>query len=229
MIGRYQCQEYVIEVAGRTLRLLGPDEPDLLLNDPVVKERFDQDEYLPYWAQPWPSAVMLAEYLDRDLPPSPSPVLELGAGLGIVTVSLSLGGHRVVATDYDEDALLFVRKNAARNGVWAHDVRCLDWRDPPDESFGAIVGADILYEERNGHPIIDLHVKCLAPGGRAFVCDPNRNTARGFADAVRATGMTVGATAVGTTSVPAIGPHDGRPLNAIVYTITKGRSTQARS
>ncbi len=154
--GRYECQEYAIPVAGRTLRLLGPKYPHALNEDPAVRRRSEEDGYKPYWATPCPAAVMLAEYVIEHAEPGPDPVLELGAGLGIAGIALGMAGHRVVLTDYDEDALAFARASAKLNGVSLQDVQRLDWRFPPPGRYALIVASDVVYERRSHQPIATL-------------------------------------------------------------------------
>ncbi len=220
MIGGYETQEYKIPVAGRTVRLLGPKYPHSLRNDPKVEQRFKADGYMPYWATPWPGALMLAEYIVRHLQPEPRPLLELGAGLGLVGVSLSMVGHRVVVTDYDEDALAFVRESAKLNGVALHDVRLLDWRDPPADRYAAIVAGDVLYEKRNHEPVAALLAACLEPGGAAFLSDQNRSAAEGFPEVLRAAGLTLEATATQCQAIPRPDATDGRVFKGTIYRIS---------
>jgi predicted nicotinamide N-methyase len=63
-------------------------------------------------------------------------VLEVGAGLGLAGLALAQAGFRVVITDYDEDALAFVRASAERNGLLLGAMPALKARksvvgDPP--------------------------------------------------------------------------------------------------
>ena len=221
MVGRYETQEYVIPVAGRTVWLLGPKQPHSLRNAPDVEERFLDDGYMPYWATPWPGALMLAEYVISNLVPTAEPVLELGAGLGLVGVSLALAGHSMVVTDYDEDALAFVRENAARNGAQLLEVKALDWRDPTPRTFATIVAGDVLYEKRNHQPIADLLAACLDPGGVALLSDPNRTAAEVFPDALLAVGLHFETHAVTSRAIPRPDAIDGRVFKGTVYRIFK--------
>jgi predicted nicotinamide N-methyase len=219
--GDYECQGYSIQVAGMTLRLLGPKYPHALNDDPRFRKRSEEDGYKPYWALPSPAAVMLAEHVIRHLVPAPDPVLELGAGLGIVGIALSMAGHRVVVTDYDEDALAFVRASAELNRADLHDVRPLDWRDPPPERYGVIVGSEIAYEKRSHQPIATLLDACLKPEGRAFISDLNRTSVDEFPDALRLAGFIVGTVQTQAKAIPAFDATDGRVLQGRVFRIAR--------
>jgi len=229
MVGCYKTQEYSIGVAGRTLRLLGPELPHALHAAPRMRRRFEAEGYKPYWAEPWPTAVMLAEHVIRHVAPAPAPVLELGAGLGIAGISLALAGHRVVVTDYDEDALAFVRASAALNNVELADVRLLDWRDPPAETFATIVASDVLYEKQNHEPIAVLIAACLNPGGGAFVSDLNRRAADDFPDALRTANLTCREYAARAKAIAAFDATDERMLNGRVFGIFKKPSQPGRA
>lgn len=179
-VGRFETREYVIAVGARQLRLLGPFDPNALLDDPDVEVRCNADGYLPYWATPWASAVVLAEYAIESSAPPPGPVLELGTGLGLAGIALALAGFRVIATDYDGEALAFVRENAARNGVKLADVRELDWRHPPAEQYAMIIASDCLYERRNHAPLAAMLAASLSADGFALFSDPGRAVAAEF-------------------------------------------------
>ena len=80
-------------VAGRELALLRPVSADELIDETA----FDEDEFLPYWAELWPSGLALAEAV-AGLDMCGLRVLELGAGLGLPSLAAALGGAAVLAT-----------------------------------------------------------------------------------------------------------------------------------
>ena len=219
--GKYECQEYSIPVAGRVVRLLGPKYPHALNALPGARQRAEEDGYKPYWALPSPAAVMLAEYVIGHVEPSPDPVLELGAGLGIVGISLSMAGHRVVVTDYDEDSLAFARASAKLNGVELHAVQPLDWRSPPSDSYALIVGSDVAYERRSLQPIAALLAACLKSSGKAFISDLNRATAGEFPEALRSVELVFDTVATRAKAIPAFDAVDNRVFNGRVFRIQK--------
>src|SRR5436309_10990959 len=120
-------------VDDRTFHLIRPGESDRLLDDPTVRSNFALDEYMPYWADLWPGARMLAKYLLRQTWPPGLLALEVGCGLGLPgVVALSLG-LRVLFSDYDATALHFPAQNARDNGVTDCETLQRDSRvRPPD-------------------------------------------------------------------------------------------------
>ena len=108
---RVQVEE-TFELAGRTLTLLRPPSADELIDEAA----FAVEEFLPYWAELWPSGVALAEHVgERDL--AGRRVLELGAGLGLPSLAAALRGADVLATDWADDAVaLLARERRAERG-----------------------------------------------------------------------------------------------------------------
>src|SRR5262245_4457891 len=85
-----------IPIDGRTFLIRRPDRSDHLLDDPAVREAFLTDEYMPYWADLWPSARMLAKMVLREPWPPGLTALEVGCGLGLPGLAALARGLRVV-------------------------------------------------------------------------------------------------------------------------------------
>ena len=169
--------EQTVSVAGRELRILRPRDPEALIDE----DAFDDDEFLPYWAELWPSAHALTEAIcARDL--RGVRVLELGCGLGLPSLAAAAGGAQVTATDWAEDAIRLLQANARRNGLRLQ-AEVWRWSDPP-ERLGApwplVVGSDLLYEERNAPSLGGALDSLVAPGGEALIADPGRASAEAF-------------------------------------------------
>jgi predicted nicotinamide N-methyase len=167
--------EEIVEVAGRGLVLLRPPSADELIDEAA----FAKDEFLPYWAELWPSGVALAEAVTA-LDLRGARVLELGAGLGLPSLAAALGGADVLATDWAEEAVGLLRLNAERNGI-ALRVACVRWDEPAPLLLGArwdlVLGADLLYEARNAEQLAELLPRL---GGEALLAEPGRPFAKSF-------------------------------------------------
>ena len=181
-----------------------------------------EDGYKPLWAFPWPAAVMLVEHVLQSARVRPGRALELGAGLGIVGIALTLAGHRVIVTDYDEDALAFAHASAALNGVRLCETRRLDWRQPPQEQFDLIVASEVAFDHRHHVPVVGLLSKCLAPEGQAFISDTNRDAAEGFPAVVAAAGLACTVARASARAIPAFDAVDGRVFKGRVFCIRRG-------
>jgi len=174
--------EEQVEVGARRLRVVHPRAADELIDE----EAFEREEFLPYWAELWPSAVELARALaERDL--RSLRVVELGCGLALPSIAAALEGADALATDWSEDALRFARANAERNGAAIETAR-VDWRRPDAllrrAPFDLVLAADVLYERRNADLLLPL-LPHLAD--EVLLADPGRPAERAFLDRAAAT------------------------------------------
>lgn len=205
--------------AGREFELLGPANYDELLDSPEVARRFEQTEYMPYWAQLWPASLLLAEAVAAWPPAGDDPprVLEIGCGLGLASLIMSHLGCRVLVSDQDADALAFVAESARRNGVPIPETRVLDWqRDQLGVTFDRIVASDVLYETRHLRPVAEFVHDHLEPDGFALVVDPNRFTADEFDTIARHCGLMVR-----ISSVESVDPADDKPIRGRVFDLRR--------
>src|SRR5262249_9707046 len=120
-------------VDGRTFLIERPGESDRLLDDPAVHAAFERDEYMPYWADLWPAAPMLAKVILHEPWTPGSVALELGCGLGLPGIVALACGLKVTFSDYDPCALHFAERNARLNGLEDFHPLQLDWRPPPPD------------------------------------------------------------------------------------------------
>jgi predicted nicotinamide N-methyase len=181
-----------IVVAGLDLEIERPPDAERLIDECA----FERDEYLPYWAELWPSGVAMAHHVAA-LDPAGARVVELGCGLALPSLVAAALGANVTALDWSPDAIRQLRTNAERNRLTV-DAVVADWRDPQPvaaQRFDVVLAADVLYEERNAAPLLDLLPRLLATRGTAYVADPGRRHARPFLDAVAGAGWTVDAIA----------------------------------
>ena len=144
--------ETSLELGGLTIRIEHPPSADELIDESA----FEHEEFLPYWAELWPSSIALARAVSA-LPLAGARVLELGCGLGLPGIVAALGGASVLATDWSPDALVFAARNAALNGVELGTAR-LSWAAPelPAGPFQLVLAADVLYERRNVAQLLAL-------------------------------------------------------------------------
>jgi predicted nicotinamide N-methyase len=180
---RFELATSQVMIGGRTFELLKPRSVDELISE----EDFAIDERIPYWADCWPSGRILAERLSRETGQGRS-ILELGCGIGLVSVAAAAAGFQVLASDYYADALEFTAANADRNGVEGVDTRLIDWRSLPDDlgEFDLVVAADVLYEAPMAALIAEVLDRALRPEGVGVITDPGRRTAPALVEACTA-------------------------------------------
>lgn len=164
--------EEELTLGGHRITLLRPRDGDALL-DEVLAEDDPADDRLPFWAELWPSGSALAAAVAAR-PPAGLRVLELGCGLGLVSVAAAAAGAEVLAADQSAEAIAFTTVNAARNGVAVRTVRCA-FEQPEPLLAGApwdlVVAADVLYEPKTVPVLLDLLPRL---GREAWVADPGR-------------------------------------------------------
>lgn len=170
--------EEVVGIAGRDLALLRPRDAEALLSE----QEFEQDEFLPYWAELWPSALALSRAVGaRAL--RGARTLELGAGLGLVSLAAAAAGGRVTATDWAEDSITLLERNAQRNGLKLEAV-CVDWTRPDvvveRAPWDLVLASDVLYEARNGVALLPLLPRLIDERGEIWLADPGRANAGPF-------------------------------------------------
>jgi ETFB lysine methyltransferase len=175
-----------VDVAGDSLSILKPRNSD----DLISEADYVRDERLPYWADVWPSSLILARRMANDAGGGRA-LLELGCGLGIVSIAAMRSGFDVVASDYYEDALRFTRANAWRNLQREPAVRMIDWRALPADlgTYDMIVAADVLYEMAYAELVAEALAAALTPRGMAIIADPGRVAVDQFIDACAARGL----------------------------------------
>lgn len=168
--------EEVVVLAGLELRLLRPRDLDALIDE----ETFRKDEFIPYWAELWPSGVALAEALPAELP---GRVLEIGCGLGLPSLVAASRGAEVTAVDWSADAVEVLRHNARRNGLQLR-AEVVDWHEPDwllaRAPWDLVLAADVLYERRHISPL--LHVLPRL-GPEVLLADPDRQPLGDFLEA----------------------------------------------
>ena len=185
---QFRVADTVVGIGSRTLSILHPESAEELID----ADAFERDERLPYWADLWPSAKVLAEWLtESDV--AGKTLLELGCGVGLVATAAALRGYETVASDYYAEALDFAEVNVARNGGGKIGTHLLDWRDLPAslDRFDVVVAADVLYERPYGALVARVIHATLAAGGLAMVADPGRVGRDGFLAECGSLGLTV--------------------------------------
>ena len=176
----------------------GGPQRDVVLRKPanadhlISEADYVMDERLPYWADLWPSARVLAGHL-LTLEGSNRRLLEMGCGLGLASIAALLAGFEVTSTDYYEDALHVTRANAARVVGREPSVRMVNWRHWPDDlgTYDVVIAADVLYEKEYATLVGDCLVRALAPNGVAILADPGRLALPAFREHLPDIGLSI--------------------------------------
>ncbi len=144
---------------------------------------FEEDERLPYWTELWPSTVALCNwlYIQKDKIKAKN-CLDLGCGLGLSAIVGSYLKAKMLAIDYEEQALNFAHKNAVVNDVDQPLWVVMDWRKPSLKkgSVDFLWGADIMYERGFVHPVLNFIEYAIGKKGVAWVAEPCRSVYEHF-------------------------------------------------
>ena len=167
-----------IALPGGEVELMRPPDAEAL----ITEEAFEHEEFLPYWAELWASAVALAHDVSlRSL--RGAPTLELGCGLGLPSIAAARAGGRVLATDWSPDAVAATAANAERNGVQVETLEC-SWAEPDAiverAPWPLVLASDVLYEARNVELLLDLLPRLVDETGLVLLADPGRVPAERF-------------------------------------------------
>lgn len=177
-----------VDVGAERWSLLKPANADHLISE----ADYVMDERLPYWADLWPSARVLAACLLTEVGGGRR-LLEMGCGVGLATIAAMHAGFDVTATDYYDDALHVTRANATRNLGREPVVQLVNWREWPESlvGFDVVMAADVLYEKEYATLVSECVARALAPDGTAFIADPGRLALPAFRDGLAACGLVI--------------------------------------
>jgi predicted nicotinamide N-methyase len=178
-----------IALPGGEVELMRPPDAEALLSE----EAFEHEEFLPYWAELWASAVALAHDVSlRSL--RGAPTLELGCGLGLPSIAAARAGARVLATDWSPEAVRATAANAERNGVDVETLEC-SWAEPAPlldrAPWPLVLASDVLYERRNVELLLGLLPRLVDESSLVLLADPGRVPAERFLAAAPEHGWTV--------------------------------------
>jgi predicted nicotinamide N-methyase len=167
-----------IALPGGEVELMRPPDAEALISE----ESFEHEEFLPYWAELWASAVALAHDVSiRAL--RGKPTLELGCGLGLPSIAAARAGGRVLATDWSPDAIRATAANAERNDVKVETLRCA-WGEPDAivarAPWALVITSDVLYEHRNVDQLLELLPRLVDERGLVLLADPGRAPSERF-------------------------------------------------
>jgi predicted nicotinamide N-methyase len=203
-------------VEGRTFLIERPGESDRLLEHPAVHSAFDRDEYMPYWADLWPAARMLAKVILHEPWAPGREALEVGCGLGLPGIVALAVGLKITFSDYDPCALRYAAANARLNGFDDFRTLQLDWRRPPDDlRSGVLLASDLIYELRNVEPLVAFIRQVLVPGGVCLLTDQDRIPSHALRAELDRQGLPY------TTQAVRAGEPGGRRLKGTLYRIRR--------
>ena len=120
----YETETIEVAVGQHKFQILLPKTLDAFINLQDILQEF------PLWAKIWPASWVLADYLAAMPVDDRKQFLEIGAGIGLVSIAAAFSGHRITMSEHNDHALQFARANAQKNGCPRLPIIDLDWSHP---------------------------------------------------------------------------------------------------
>jgi len=159
-------------------------QPFRILSPASLEPFVDADDvfhHFPLWCKLWEASKMLAAFLAHKPVRPERRLIEIGAGLGLVSIAAAAAGHDITLTEYDLDALEFARANAHINGLRQLAVQRLDWNRPElDRKFDLLVGSEVIYKKQDFEPLLRLFQYALQPDGEIILASEARGIVADF-------------------------------------------------
>lgn len=140
----------------------------------------------PYWAKIWASAFAMLQFLqEQPLWIQDKIVLEIGAGIGVPSLSIAAQTHKIIISDYAPDAVAVIQKNIELLKLNnAQDV-CIDWNHIPEDIIAdTILLSDTNYEPTAHNHLILLIEKFINKGSTIKLATPNRLASNSFIERI---------------------------------------------
>jgi len=172
---KYETDTTELVINGRKFQMLLPKDLTGFIDSNDVLHDF------PLWAKIWPASWVLAGFLAEMPAAAEKTMLEIGAGVGLVSVVAASFGHRITMTEYNPDALQFAHANAVINGCPTLPIFRLDWNRPGlADTFDYIVASEVTYKKEHVSSLVNLFRTCLKPDGTVYLAGEMRRVSRDF-------------------------------------------------
>lgn len=169
----YEAETTEVVINRKKFSILLPRYLDPFINSVDLFNDF------PLWAKIWKASWVLAGYL-ADMPVDVHKrILEIGGGVGMVSIVAAAFGHRIAMTEFNPHALNFARANACRNNCPELPIFKLDWQQSGlTERFDMIVASEVTYKEEDFSPLTRLFRSNLKPGGEILLASEIRKSGK---------------------------------------------------
>jgi predicted nicotinamide N-methyase len=169
----------------------GDHEVKAFVTDPLALQQWytiqlqaDPTTTAPYWAQVWPSAYALCEFIATQ--PhwlQNKTVLELAAGLGLPSLLAAQLATQVTCSDYVPEAVELMQQSIQENKLENINALLIDWNHLPDDlSVDVLLLSDINYEPQVFETLYNVIISFLEKGTTILLSTPQRLMAKPFID-----------------------------------------------
>ena len=195
---RYQTIEFdKTDIHVRTLR----DRQQFSDKNDIAKNLGISSATWPIFGVVWPSSIVLAHFmLDYDF--SNKRILEIGCGIGLVSLLLNSKHADISATDIHPEAESFLSENTLLNHGKIIPFERANWRDLETELgvFDLIIGSDLLYEKDNINFLAEFIDHHTMKDSQVIIVDPGRGNHAAFSKRMVTLGYTHDQEKTGDTS-----------------------------
>lgn len=158
--------------------------PDVLLLQQwfTAQQKINPSFPSPYWAQVWPAARALCQFLaEQPHWIQHKKVLELAAGLGLPSLLAAQFADEVISSDYIAEAADIIQRSIVYNGFQNMQSCVLDWNAlPPGLTADVLLVSDINYEPAVFETIYKVIAGFLDAGTIILLSTPQRLMAKPF-------------------------------------------------
>jgi len=143
----------------------------------------DENLSFPFWAKIWPSSKAITAFLMENIHFVESKtVLEIGAGIGLPSFTISNYAAKLIISDHSTDAIKLIERNIEYLTLTHAKAMLLDWNDFPENlTADTIILSDINYDPSQIDPLLKLIQFFLSKGSSIIISTPERITATSFA------------------------------------------------
>jgi len=166
--------------------LLYVPEPRLLKDHYQEIKKNNPSAAFPYWAQVWPAAIGLCQFLLRHVQYlQDKKILELAAGLGLPSLLAAHYAREVLASDHIPGAVALMRYSVQHNGIKNMQCDLLDWNDlPATLKADTLLLSDINYAPAVFDEVYSIIQRFLNDGTTIILSTPQRLMAKPFIDRI---------------------------------------------
>jgi methyltransferase-like protein 23 len=136
----------------------------------------------PFWGRVWPSALAMIQFLEAH--PAyiqEKKVLELAAGLGLPSFYASQTALEVMVSDYDKEAVNWMEKNRAENGLLNIKPQQINWNHLPiGLDPDTLLLCDVNYDPQQFEALSKMIQFFLDKGTSILLTTPQRLVGRPF-------------------------------------------------
>jgi predicted nicotinamide N-methyase len=166
----------------------------ILIPDPTtIKSSYDKllqkDETtpFPYWAKLWPSAIALTNFLNKNIDlVTNKDIIEIGAGIGLPSLSIAKYARSVLITDHSLDAIDLLDKNITSLGLSNTKANYLDWNNFHNNLvYDLMLLSDVNYVPSNFEKLTKLIIENIENNKVVILATPQRITSGKFIESIQ--------------------------------------------